>query len=35
MITPITEDGELVVEGVPTCGHNDCVLAEHRRKVTE
>ena len=31
LVTPITEDGDLVIEGVATCGHQDCVLPEHRK----
>jgi len=31
LVTPITEDGDLVITGEPTCGHQDCVLPEHRK----
>jgi hypothetical protein len=31
MVTPINEDGELVIQGVPTCGHLDCVNSDHRK----
>ena len=31
MVTPITEDGELVVTGEPSCGHSDCVNLDHRK----
>ncbi len=34
LVTPITENGESVIEGIATCGHSDCVLPEHR-KVTK
>lgn len=31
MVTPINEDGELVVTGEPRCGHSDCVNLDHRK----
>lgn len=35
LVTPITEDGEPVIQGTPTCGHLDCVLPEHRKAIDE
>ena len=31
LVTPINEDGELVIEGEPICGHSDCVESSHRK----
>jgi hypothetical protein len=31
MVTPIREDGSLVMKGERTCGHQDCVNEAHRK----
>ena len=32
LVTPIKEDGTPVLEGIPTCGHSDCVNPSHREE---
>jgi hypothetical protein len=35
MVTPINEDGELVMLGIAKCGHLDCVNPEHRKATND